>query len=73
MTEYQLKYGLSSNEANLEYVTSAAGGDAITFEGNSDRDSVVENEFAMIFARVVRLIPTNWLGRIGLRWEIDGC
>ena len=73
VTEYQLKYGLSSNEANLEYVTSAAGGEAITFEGNTDRDSVVENEFAMIFARVVRLIPTNWHGRIGLRWEIYGC
>ena len=61
VTEYQLKYGLSSNETNLEYVTSA-GWEAITFEGNSDRDSVAWAsagffpEGGRIFLKILRLI-----------------
>ena len=72
VTKYQLKYGMSSNEADFEYVTSD-GGDVITFDGNIDRDSVVENEFAKIFARVLRLCPTEWHIHISLRWEVYGC
>ena len=72
VTKYQLKYGLSSNEADLEYVATS-GGDFITFNGNSDQNTAVENEFSMIFARVVRLCPTEWQSRIALRWEVYGC
>ena len=72
VTKYQLKYGLSSNEADFEYVTTS-GGDVITFNGNSDRDTIVENEFSMIFAQVMRLCPTDWDSRIALRWELYGC
>ena len=72
VTKYQLKYGTSSNEADFQYVTSD-GGDVITFDGNIDRDSVVENEFAKIFARVLRLCPTEWHIHISLRWEVYGC
>ena len=72
VTKYQLKYGMSSNEADLENVTTS-GGDVITFNGNSDRDTIVENEFSMIFAQVIRLCPTEWDSRIALRWEVYGC
>ena len=74
VTKYQLKYSLSSSEASFEYVTSSpTGGDIITFNANSDRDSVVENEFAMIFARFFRLCPLEWHGHISMRWEVYGC
>ena len=72
VTKYQLKYGLSGSEADFEYVTSA-GGEVITFNANRDQDSIVENEFAMIFARVLRLCPVEWGYRIAVRWEVFGC
>ena len=75
VTKYQLKYSLLGNEADFEYVTSSAaeGGDVITFNGNSDQDTVVENEFSTIFAQFFRLYPTEWVGHISLRWEVYGC
>ena len=74
VTKYQLKYSLSSSEASFEYVTSSpTGGDIVTFIANSDRDSVVENEFAMIFARFFRLCPLEWHLHISMRWEVYGC
>ena len=72
VTKYQLKYGLSNNEADLEYVMTS-GGDVITFNGNSDQNTAVENEFSMIFAQVMRLCPTEWFSGIALRWEVYGC
>ena len=71
VTRYQLKYSLSINEADFEYVTSTGGG-VMTFNGNSDRNSVVENEFAIISARVLRLYPIEWRIPIALRWEVYG-
>ena len=74
VTKYQLKYSLSGSEATFEYVTSpSTGGDIVTFNANSDGDSVVENEFAMIFARFFRLCPVEWHNRISMRWEVYGC
>ena len=73
VTKYQLEYGLSSDEEDFDYVMSPAGGDAVTFNANSDRDSVVENEFAIIFARVFRLCPVEWHNYISMRWEVYGC
>ena len=72
MIKYQLKYGLSSNEADLEYMVST-GGDVITFNGNVDHRTIVENEFPMIFARLFRLCPTEWESRITLEWEVYSC
>ena len=72
VTKYQLKYGLTSTEADFEYVRSSTGR-ITTFVGNADQNSVVENEFAMVFARVIRLCPIEWQSRIALRWELYGC
>ena len=72
LTKYRLKYGLSANEDEFEYVRSA-GGDVITFDGNSDKDTGVENEFEMVFARVMRLCPVEWNRSIAVRWELYGC
>ena len=72
VTKYQLKYALSSMD--FEYVTSSpASTYAVTFNANSDRDSVVENGFVRIFARFLRLCPIEWYGHISLRWEAYGC
>ena len=71
VTKYQLKYNLSINEADFEYVTSA-GGDITTFDGNIDQDSVVENEFEVISARIFRLCPIEWNNHIAMRWEVYG-
>ena len=74
VTKYQLKYALWSNEQDFVYVTSSAnGGDVMTFNANTDRDSVVENEFAVISVRFLRLCPVEWFAHISLRWEVYGC
>ena len=74
VTKYQLKYALWSNEQDFVYVTSSAnGGDVMTFNANSDRDSVVENEIPYVFARFLRLCPVEWFSHISLRWEVYGC
>ena len=71
VTKYQLKYNLSISEADFKYVTSA-GGDITTFDGNIDQDSVVENEFEVISARIFRLCPIAWNYHIAMRWELYG-
>ena len=72
VTKYQLKYSLSNNEADFEYVTSASG-DVMTFDGNTDRNSVVENEFATVSVLFFRLCVIEWHNHIALRWEVYSC
>ena len=72
VTRYQLKYGISSTQADFEYVTSADG-EIISFDGNNDRDSIVENEFPTVLAKFIRLNPIGWHQYISMRCEVYGC
>ena len=73
VTNYQLKYSLTGDEADFEYVTSPQDGAAVTFAGNTDRDTIVKHEFGAILARYFRLYPTVWYNHISLRWELYSC
>ncbi|XP_072170354.1 uncharacterized protein [Diadema setosum] len=56
--------------------TSALNGIQITsqtFTGNSNRDTVVTNDFAEpVIARFVRFLPMTWSGHISMRFEVLG-
>jgi contactin associated protein-like 2 len=44
------------------------------FNGNTDRDTVVENEFqAITTAQYVRIYPTAWNEFVSMRFELGGC
>ena len=73
VTSYQLATSLTGDEADFEYVTSSADGAVVTFNANSDRDTIVSNSFSPRVARFVRLYPQTWNGEISMRWEVYGC
>ena len=73
VTSYQLATSLTGDEADFEYVTSSADGAVVTFNANSDRDTIVSNSFSPRVARFVRLNPQTWNSYISLRWEVYGC
>ena len=71
---------LSNDGHDFQYVTSeglsAAASDAFVFEGNTDQNTVIEQQLKGVFpfeARFVRLYPQTWHGHISLRWEIMSC
>ena len=68
---YKLKYGLTSEESDFQYVTSSEGSEL--FIGNTNRDSIVRNTFPTILTRYFRLVVQSWNIHIGLRWELYGC
>ena len=72
VTSYQLKTSVTGLELEFEHVTSSSG-DIVTFNANSDRDTVVTNTFSPRVARYVRLYPQTWNVHIALRWEVYGC
>ena len=73
VTSYQLATSLTGDEADFEYVTSSADGAVVTFNANSDRDTIVSNSFSPRVARFVRLYPQAWNTYIALRWEVFRC
>ena len=73
VTSYQLATSLTGDEADFEYVTSSADGVVVTFNANSDRDTIVSNSFSPRVARFVRLYPQTWNEYISMRWEVYGC
>ena len=73
VTSYQLKYSLTSMEADFGYVKSSADGSVVTFPGNFDRNTIVANGFDPITGRYIRLYPTAWNNHISMRWEVYGC
>lgn len=74
VTKYQLKYSLTSDEDSFQYVTSPDDDvTPMTFDANTDYESVVMNSFEPVTARYVRLYPTEWYSHISLRWEVYAC
>ncbi|XP_041477638.1 uncharacterized protein LOC121425593 [Lytechinus variegatus] len=48
-------------------------GDAITFTGNSDRNTPVTSKFPLpVVTRYVRILPASWHGYISMRFELLG-
>ena len=73
VTSYQLKYSLTGVEADFVYVTSPTDGAVETFIGNTDRDTIKENEFPEVSAQFVRLYPQTWNEHLAMRWEVYAC
>ena len=64
ITSYKIQY--STNGSSF---TDYAGG--LTFNGNSDRNTIVRNAFSSTFsARYVRFLPQTWSGFISGRFEV---
>lgn len=71
VSSYRLQYGRNGRDFS-DYYGPLAG--VWEFNGNSDGDSVVENEFDIpIVARYIRFRPINWQSRIAMRIEVYGC
>nr|UEK51597.1 neurexin IV-like protein [Parasacculina yatsui] len=71
VSAYQLQYGRNGRDFSDYY---GPRGGVWDFAGNSDGDSVVENELEVpIVARYIRFRPTNWQSRIAMRIEVYGC
>ena len=71
VTSYKIAY--SADGVTYDYVTSDDGSDRV-FDGNSDRNTVVENSFdAPIDSRFVRLYPQTYYTWMSLRWEVYSC
>ena len=73
VTSYHLKYSLTGVEQDFGYVTSSADVSVINFPGNTDRNTIVTNEFDPITGRYIRLYPSAWNNHISMRWEVYGC
>ena len=69
---YKLAYGLTVY--SFVYILDDSTGSERTFEGNSDRTSVVEHEFEAVLASYIRLFPITWNAAVAaIRWEVYGC
>ncbi|XP_021363194.1 uncharacterized protein LOC110456661, partial [Mizuhopecten yessoensis] len=71
VTSYNISY---SQDGKIWYAYDAFTGHAVTFVGNWDHTSVRKYDFTYpIMARLIRLWPVSYHGRISVRWEIYGC
>ncbi|XP_033109129.1 lactadherin-like isoform X2 [Anneissia japonica] len=71
VTSYEVHH--SVDNTNFQPVTEGSGQIAV-FTGNSDRNTAVTNMFNTgVFARYVRIHPTDWNEHISLRFEVLGC
>ena len=70
VTSYKFAY--STDGVAYDYVRNADGSDRV-FDGNSDRDTVVEHSFDVLVARFVRLYLQTYHNWMSLRWEVYGC
>lgn len=70
VTSYKLKYSLTNSD--FEFVLSE-NSEEITFEGNTDQETIVCNTFPLVLAHFVRLLPQTWSFKVALRWELYSC
>ncbi|XP_028411624.1 coagulation factor VIII-like [Dendronephthya gigantea] len=67
-------YIISSSEHGKKFQKYLQNGTVKEFQGNSDRDSVVNHVlFPHISARFIRIHPTAWHKHISMRVEFYGC
>ena len=71
VTSYKLGY--SDDGYTFIFIQKANDNEHI-FTGNTDRDTVVTNEFdSPVIARYFRLYPQTYYGYMCMRWELYGC
>ncbi|XP_033109082.1 SCO-spondin-like [Anneissia japonica] len=71
VTSYEVHH--SVDNTNFQPVTEGSGQTAV-FTGNSDQNTAVTNMFHTgVFARYIRIHPTDWNEHISLRFEVLGC
>lgn len=69
VTSYKISY--SNDDINWNYIGGTDLASATTFTGNSDRNTVVTNEFATtITAQYIRIHPVTWYSHISMRIEV---
>merc|ERR1739838_1057631 len=71
-TTYGIHFKLDGQQSFETYTDDK--GNAKTFNGNVDNDSVVKNNFEVPFtARYIRILPQSFQGNPSLRWELYVC
>jgi len=71
-TTYVITYKRDGQQSFQTYTDDK--GNAKTFNGNVDNDSVVKNNFEVPFtARYIRILPQKWQNHPSLRWELYVC
>lgn len=73
VTVYRLASRIYSTETSWNYILSSNTGWIRHFQGNTDRNSVVENTFSPRVARFVRMFPFGSNNGIAVRWALYGC
>merc|ERR1739838_480509 len=72
VTAYVITYKRDGQQSFQTYTDDK--GNAKTFNGNVDNDSVVKNNFEVPFtARYIRILPLKWEISPTLRWELYVC
>ena len=68
---YVTSYSIETRgQSGAYYMINAENGSARIFEGNEDKDSIVENCLGYRAVQLVRLFPQTWVGNIALRWDV---
>ncbi|XP_074627543.1 uncharacterized protein LOC141885641 [Acropora palmata] len=71
VTKYQLQY--SEDGVTFHYYSEQGQGQAKTFDGNFDRDTVVSHDLnPPLTARFFRFRPLHWVSHISMRVELYG-
>ena len=71
VTSYKFAYSVDG--VTYTFVVECDGSERV-FTGNTDRDTVVENELeTAVAARFVRIHPQTFYQHPALRWEVYGC
>ena len=71
VTSYKFAY--SGNGITYSFILNPDGSDRV-FTGNSDRNTVIEQELeTAVAARYVRVYPQTWHEHMAMRWEVYGC
>ena len=71
VTSYRFSYSVDG--VTYTFIVECDGSERV-LTGNTDRDTVVENELeTAVAARFVRIHPQTYHGTPSLRWEVYGC
>merc|ERR1712036_70022 len=71
VTSYKVGY-FEGVGGNVKYVVDETN-KPIVFNGNTDSNTPVQNDFSPITARVVRIYPVDHYGWISMRFEVMEC
>ena len=68
VTVFTLAYGFDTE--TLEYILDQSNSNVRVFMGNTDKNTIVYNEFDSVLTRFIRLYVLEWNGAKVMRWEV---